>query len=225
MISGKKRSYSVSAPFKKPRTVEPKVSGAVKAYVARAVGSTELKYSSALGLTYAGDTTGQIALMNGVTQGDDFTNREGRKFTVKAIQVQGKVASGPSTVLPTRTKVLVILDKQANGALPTMTDIFQSSSSNSFMNMNNVGRFKVLASKSFVTGGFDTTATQTYSGSPQVHDCSFYIKCDIDTINMGTTNGIASISTNSILFVVIGDNAAGDGAVWTGGFQIRFQDK
>lgn len=225
MISGKKRSYSVSAPFKKPRTVEPKVSSAVKAYVSRAVGSTELKYSSALGLTYAGDTTGQIALMNGVTQGDDFTNREGRKFTVKAIQVQGKVAAGPTTTLPTRTKVLVILDRQANGALPTMTDIFQSSSSNSFMNLNNRGRFKVLASKVFVTGGFDTTATQTYAGSPQVHDCSFYIKCDIDTINMGTTNGIASISTNSILFVVIGDNAAGDGAVWTGGFQIRFQDK
>jgi len=129
MISGKKRSYSVSAPFKKPRIVAPAtpgVSNAVKAYVARATGGTELKYSSALGLTYAGDTTGQIALMNGVTQGDDFTNREGRKFTVKAIQVQGKIAAGSSTALPTRTKVMVILDKQANGSLPTMTDIWTS---------------------------------------------------------------------------------------------------
>jgi len=119
----------------------------------------------------------------------------------------------------------VLLDRQPNGSLPTMTDIFQSSSSNSFANLNNRDRFKVLGSKVFVTGGFDTTAGSVYAGSPQVHDCSMYIKCDIDTINSGTTNGIASISTNAILFVVIGDQAAGDGSAWTGGFQIRFADK
>ncbi len=88
------------------------------------------------------------ASMNLIVQGTGENERIGRKCVVKSIHIKGDVE------LPTlagagggnfdRCRIIVYVDKQANGATAAVTDILQSADILSHRNLSNTGRFTVL---------------------------------------------------------------------------------
>jgi len=185
---------------------------------------TELKFVDVASASYAGDTTGTVTLLNGVAIGDDYTTRDGRQITVKSVQVRGSVLPIDSSTQPTMARLLLVWDNAANGALATIAQILSASTSNSFPLVDNANRFTILCDQQYVVGGFQTTATQAYAGSPMINPVHVYKKLDSITQYGATTAAIGSVQNGALLMVTIGDQAAAAGAVFSLATRVRFTD-
>lgn len=175
--------------------------------------------------TLALDTAGGLGLVNGITQGDDFNERVGREVHMKSIQIDASVAPQDSTTFDSTMRFIVFIDKQANGAAPTGTDILASSSPQAFLNLNNKDRFIILFDKRFDMPAQDTaTAGSKYTPPPRVKRIKLFKKLSTPITFLGTTNGIGSISTNSLYLLTLGDAPAADGYEMVVNTRIRFTD-
>lgn len=176
--------------------------------------------------TYALDTTGSVTLMNGCSQGTDFTNRIGRKYTNVAVQLEGQIgpADNVTQLVGSKCRVMVVYDAQPNGALPAITDVLTAATANSFMNLNNRDRFKVLIDHNVTLGGVQETATQAVAACPNVDNVSYYKKVNLETICDGTGATVADIQSGSIFLLTIGSQAAGLGHIFVGALRVRFID-
>lgn len=174
---------------------------------------------------YEAITTGSVTLLNGVAQGDDFTNRTGRKITMKSLYIRGVVKNFDTTSGPTLGRMLIVYDKQANAAAPTVADILKEATSTSQFNLNNRDRFSIIMDKQWAVGCIDTTATQSFAAGPICHEYKLYKKLNLDTIFNGTGATIASIATGSIYMVIIGDVTTTQGCYFRLSSRIRFTDK
>lgn len=174
---------------------------------------------------YVCDTTGTVTLMNGVAQGTDFDDRIGRKYTNVTAQLQGSIQPLDTTTGPTHCRVMVIYDKQPNGALPAITDVLTASTSNAFMNLNNRDRFVVLCDHNVTIGGVSNTATQSFAQSPSVFTVNWYKAIKLETICDGITGGVGDINSGTIFLLTIGDQAPGQGGSFVGALRIRFTDQ
>jgi len=173
--------------------------------------------------TYALDTTGSITLVNGVDTGTDFTNRIGRKITIKSILLQGYTETQDTDVAATLCRVMIIQDSQPNGATPTIANIFNAATSSAPLNLTNRDRFRVIIDKWFVCGYYNKTATFSL-GDQTTRLVKKYKKCNIPVTFSGTAATIASIQSNSLLLVTLGNQAAGAGYAFKGSVRCRFVD-
>jgi len=164
----------------------------------------EAKVVDIAAAAYACDTTGSVTLLNGVAQGDDSTNRDGRITYAKSIKLEGYVGHAvPASGVQMLAAVYLIWDKQGNGAAPAITDIFNLSSSTSPLNLNNRDRFTVLRHQAFALN----TAINSIN-----HRMSIYVnlnKPEFKTVYGGTGATVASINTGALYLVTLGDIAAG----------------
>lgn len=175
---------------------------------------------------YAFHTTGSITLLNGIATGTDYTERIGRRVNVTAIQMRGFAYNdivGPCLVNSCR--LMLVLDNQVNGVSATVADILTSVNANSFMNMNNRERFKVLYDKQVTFGPLDKTANQAIAGGTQTATFNCYKKVNIPVVFEGTAATIGSISAGAIYLVCVGSTTPGVGdAILQAQFRIRFID-
>ncbi len=92
-------------------------------------------------------TNSSLAL---IAQGTGENERVGRKCTVKRIDIQGTwIMSSTATTASGQQKVRVIIymDKQTNGLTAGVTDLLETATINSFYNLANSGRFRILSDK------------------------------------------------------------------------------
>lgn len=135
-------------------------------------------------------------LLNGVAQGTNVTNRVGRKICVTSVQY--RTNHNPFTVaVGTQCRTLIVYDKQANGALPAVTDILQLDLSNSPLNLANSERFHVICDE-----WSEPVAASTLPIASQR-----YIRCKLDTIFTGTAALIANITSGAILMLMSNNGA------------------
>lgn len=160
--------------------------------------------------------TGSFFLLNGIGAGTGFNERVGRKIKIKTIQLNITVLVG--SVVPARCRLMVVIDRQANGVAPTLGNILDttliSSPSKAFMNLDNRARFSVIWDKKF------TLDTTTYT----LRDFNVFKKKLIDVTYNGITNGIGSIATNSLYLVAMSDAAAANAPALVCGSRIRYTD-
>lgn len=98
------------------------------------------------------NSTASIQVLNLIRTGSTFCNRIGRKVEMTSIRIVGTMAVKQQSNAPNYCRLLVIYDRQTNGALPAIADILQSTiqdasnSTTSFsgLNLNNRDRFQVL---------------------------------------------------------------------------------
>lgn len=161
-------------------------------------------------------TTPTFLLCNGVGAGTGFNERVGRKIKIKSIQLNSVTIVG--TAAPARLRLMLVLDRQSNGSTPSIGNILDNTTilvnSKAFMNLDNRARFSVIWDKKFT---LDTVM------KTQI-DHSVFKKKLIDVTYSGTTNGIGSISTNSIWFVAVSDQGATNAPTLVGGVRIRYTD-
>ncbi len=135
----------------------------------------------------------KITLLNGLSKGDDFDDRDGRVVRVKSIQIS--LIYEMSTVATfTQMRIMVVLDKQPNEMTLVINDLLDSSALQSFRNLDNRKRFVILRNE---------IVSMSISGA-QGGYFEYYKKFNLKTIYDDSDVGdIADISTNAIYLILL----------------------
>jgi len=141
-------------------------------------------------------------LINGLVPGTDASQRVGRQIEIKRILMR--------FVTQSACRYVLVLDAQANGATPAITDIFQSDSYESEINFNYRDRFHVI---------YDVCL-------PIYGDAHFEEQLDIaiDTFyNAGNAGTVADIATGALYFLVNNSTTSAAGT-YTGNVRIEYEE-
>lgn len=176
--------------------------------------------------------THNIAVLNSMAQGTDFTGRVGRKIVCKSllldiIQFPITTASSPDGDI---MRVMVFWDMQSNGAttftLANLLSDFSASPSVSAttpINLNFRDRFKVLMDKRYYQPASNFAAGSLTTGSPQPRNIKKFIRLrDITTTFNDTGTGVyGDIASGALLLLVFSENGA---SFYTYTSRVRFVD-
>ncbi len=173
-------------------------------------------------------STGAITdSINLIPQGVTEKTRVGRKCTIKSIAwdyevlLPEKVAQATPPA-PEYTRIIMYLDRQANGATATVATILASADYQSFNNLANSSRYRTLYDKRVVmnyTAGIGITASQDYP--QQIRKGYFYKRCNIPLEFSSTTGAIAEIRSNNIGVLLITRGGLGG---FASKIRLRFSD-
>lgn len=162
--------------------------------------------------------------LNVVPQGDTESMRNGRKIVIKSIWIKGYIelipAGGLQVAAADVYRMVLIQDKQANGATFAVTDYLVSASAIAHKNLANSSRFvtlweshRALVAGSGVSGAFGDS----------IHAVNKYIKCSIpiEFDASATTGAITTQRSNSLALLLL----SSDGLCATNfTVRIRYQD-
>jgi len=162
--------------------------------------SEEMKSNDTHAVAVLNAGVGNIYLLNGILQGDEVNNREGRQICVKSIALRALFTGEDGSTDQNAVRCLIVLDRSSNGGTPLYRDVIDWIDSGStdvggptaFMNLNNRQRFKILFDSFFPFPGGGNGASQF----PSV--INKYITTQIITTYNGTGITAASLSTNSL---------------------------
>lgn len=171
-----------------------------------------------------GSVTNSINL---IAQGVTESTRVGRKCVIRGINWRGEVFLPVTTVTSETSDVvrlIMFLDKQANGATAAVTDLLETADYQSFNNLSNKNRFTVLYDKmvaiNSIAGGGDVGGANSNWGAVN-RTFSFYKKCSIPIEFSSTTGAITEIRSNNLGILYIGKNGLAGVA---SKIRLRFSD-
>lgn len=176
------------------------------------------------------DSTGSVVLLNGSVPGVQSYQRIGRRVTCKSITI--RLGIHPTALGPAGgyafdfARILVVYDRQTNGALPLYSDVLQdtltagglANTALSNVNINNTKRFRILRDINRVFGPFANAAAggASVAGAQWCQDWQpmshkLYIKLPNLTteFNAGVAGTVADVSTGGIFLVFLGMAGAG----------------
>jgi len=164
-----------------------------------------------------------------IPQGTTGSTRIGRKVTLTDINLHGHAGSGSTNdvetaPVPIQVKVAVVLDRQANGAVPAATDIWTTSTSvNSFLNLANKGRFKILymwnETLHPTAGAGAGDAENDWAGELKIINWSKKVKIPIEFDS--TTGAITEVKSNNITIWTCASSAVGSVTLTS---RVRYTD-
>ncbi len=172
---------------------------------------------------------GAVTTLLQIAQGTTESERLGRKITLRSINCRFEITLPSTTVVASTSdviRVLIVQDKQCNGAIPPWATILESNDYQSFNQLANKSRFRTLMDRTYAIqatagSGQGTTNTKEYAEA-HISD-TFFKKCNIpiEYDNSGTTGAITEIRSNNILLLLISrDNVAG----FFSKFRFRYSD-
>lgn len=163
--------------------------------------------------------TGQLAL---IPQGDTESTRDGRKATIKSVQIRGVVSVPPAAgaAIAGSCWMWLVLDTQANGAAAAATDVMTSAAAaDCLLNLNNSGRFRILKKWAW---NWAPTAGVSTAWANKTFNVEFFKSCNIDMDWSSTTGAITEIRSNNI-FLLAGQSGIGDDIpTFAGNARVRF---
>ncbi len=185
-----------------------------------------------LSATWAGGETDPATAncLNGIAQGDTESTRDGRKYTMTAVQIRGSVEgitlSNQADAVPGENiRLLLVLDTQSNGTQIVAEEVMTAGGTQDvfgFRNLKFSERFVVLKDWTFdidwITVGTDGTNTQTIGAQRKYFN--FYKRLNIPVVTTDTGATIADISGNSLH--MIGVASAGSQMILNYQSRVRF---
>lgn len=130
-------------------------------------------------------------LLNNCVEGSAPTNHIGRAIQMKSIQWRWQGTLAPTTTGAASLRMLIVYDKQSNGAFPATNQIVAADNLISPMNLANSKRFIILADQDIPYVG---------TAGPQAWDVKGYRKINLTTeFNETNGNTIADIQTGAVL--------------------------
>ncbi len=152
----------------------------------------------------------RLTSANLIAQGVTESDRLGRKCTIRSIEWRytitktTEVASDADSVV----RVIMYVDKQANGAAAEVLDLLKTADFQSFYNLANRNRFRILMDKTYdlnaMAGGGNGTILDTYT---RALSRRFYKKCSIPIEYKLTTAVIGAVTSNNIMVLLISNRA------------------
>lgn len=184
-----------------------------------------------------------LLLLNGIAQGADFNNRIGRKINMTKLiynltltpDVGVGVANSGNCA---QYRLVVVFDRQANGAAPAWSDIFAPGTSDpdygsvtqlstNLLNLNWRERFQLLVDKVGQIGPFNIldTAVPQLANDRQVISLKGAKRLSHEVTYSSNLDTIGAIMTGSVYAFLItsGPLSVNDYQV-KGGFRIRYTD-
>ncbi len=181
----------------------------------------ELKFRDTLRNPQVVTLTGLIEPISLVPQNTTETGRIGRKITLRSIHVQGTITQATSAagnVTSNQIKLWVVLDTQTNGAEFVFADFLETADIDSFRNLSNRGRFRVLASKNMQ---FNAQAGENADFGQVQRPLSFNISKNCPIEYSGVLGLITEVKTNNIYVIAIARNVT-PAISWEFNTRIRF---
>ncbi len=163
--------------------------------------------------------------INKIPQGITEKTRIGRKCTIKSILWRYNLrlpATSTTGDTSDTVRVILYLDKQCNGATIADTDLLESDDFQSFNNLANSGRFRVLMDRNHTMAspsGLGNGTTNFFGENRE--DFTFFKKCNIPIEFNNTTGAITEIRSNNIGVILVSES----GLVQFGSkIRLRFSD-
>ncbi len=138
---------------------------------------------------------------NLIVQGALDNARIGRKCTIKQInwRIVLRKNAAQTTIGDDVARLILYVDKQANGAAAAVLDILETAHYQSHYNLANQGRFRILMDNTVAlnstAGGGDGTTDEAYSKSISKQ---FIKRCSIALEFANTSGAITGITSNNI---------------------------
>jgi len=177
--------------------------------------SAEVKFrDTTIGAT-TNASAGVIAtdsLLKAITEGNTDQTRVGNRITVKSVMLRGRVLlpSATDNLLTSQiVRIIVYLDRQANGATAAVGDILASADFRSFNNLDNSDRFRTLAETTIDLNAQGAAATAAAFAFGEVTQ-SFFLKAklNLDFKFKGNAGTVADLSGNNIGVLAISQTDA-----------------
>lgn len=162
----------------------------------------EWKYIDTVQTSTASVSAGALSLINGCTQGDGPSNREGTQIHIKSIQMRIRTEFNSGDASAGAVRVVLVQDKQANGAAPTVANIYATTTAvavDALRNLDNRKRFKILADRTYI---------MSPNGDSGYQDDIYLKKPIVTQYNSGNAGVVSDISSNSLYILIASDQAA-----------------
>jgi len=205
-------------------------------------GTVPTRVSTLFGINTAG--SGAIAndYIGQIPQSATPTGRIGRKVFIRSMEGHFRIRLGPASTVTAPSlltgaytiDVWIVQDTQTNGSAtgPAATDIWNGTplalSTQSFSNLANEGRFKILHHKQIlVNSAVGVASTPIYSGTVYEFNTACLPKCTMEWDNTDTAGALTSCRSNSFhLFCSAIDNSnlVPVTAYISGEIQLRYTD-
>lgn len=147
--------------------------------------------TTAVGTVIAGQSTAIPVTLNLTTRGTNPTQYVGRSIRMRSLLIRWNGCLAQTSVAGSGLRMVVVYDKQTNGALPATTDVFAADQMSSPMNLANNRRFEVVMDEEIPCVG---------TGGPQAWNIKRYVKLnhvvEFNQVNGGT---IADITSGSLI--------------------------
>lgn len=158
-----------------------------------------------------------------IPQGVGESERIGRKVTIKSIYLKGVIVHNPVTVnsAANTCRIMIIQDKQANGAVFAVTDVLETASYLAHRKLENINRFKILKDTTF---SINSNSSDGSAPGEAQRPFTYYTRCNIpiEYDTTASTGAIATQRSNSIALLMIADT----GTVTTFSYncRVRYSD-
>ena len=166
--------------------------------------AVETKYVDLAETSYNCDTTGTITSLNLIAEGDDNTNRNGRRVLIRDVAVSGYSFPTVATGLKQQHRFMLVWDNAPNGTAATIALILSAVNTTAFPNPNGVNRFTILWDHTHVLGVDSATIVDQV-----IKQFSAAVRVNCVTQFSGTTAAAASVQNGLLYLVTIGSLAAG----------------
>jgi len=167
-------------------------------------------------ISFVGAVTGVSLCL--VPQATTDITRIGNKMFLKNIRIKGRVTLPTATTFD-QVRIILYKDMQTNGAAAGVTDLLASADENSFLNMNNTGRFKVIKDK--IIDLNPVIGVSSTSNTPYVRQFKMNHKANCRIDYSSNTGAITELRSNNYAVLVISTNGL---ATITGIARITFTD-
>lgn len=210
-----KRQHSMLK-AKVPLFKRPRINGPVS--VARRIGESKfVDISSAQTLRFGQADFNAGVLLNGLANGNTASTRVGRKIHMTSLLIRGHVYLSSTSTGGGPVRILVVYDKQANAAAPSITDVLLDDNVDSPNNLSNRERFVTILDK-FV----DPISKEGEFARAFV----LYKKIRLDTLfNENSSGNITDITSGSLYLFI---SQSGNIATANGGIdfhtRVRYTD-
>lgn len=198
-------------------------------FYGRYAGAGELKFHDVdlddAAIATAGTITASINL---ILQGVTEVQRVGRKCTITNVNWRYNISLAEADAVADprngdTVRVIMFLDKQANGATAAVTDILESADWQSFNNLSNSARFRTLYDKThnlnYLTLASDGAGV--VSSASVARESTFFKRCSVPLEFSATTGAIGEIRSNNIGVLLISRTGA---STFGSKIRLRFSD-
>jgi len=170
-------------------------------------------------------TVASIFCINAVSTGSSAFNRIGRKIHMKSLYLQGYFSpTGVAAASVSQfARIMIVYDKQANGAAPAIADVLRDQINNtgadanvsvfsSGLNLNNRERFDVILDKRFTLPGLTAAfGSNGNGGTANFMNINEYRKLgmrDVQFRSDSVPSTIADIASGALIMITFGDLTA-----------------
>lgn len=235
----KKRKYNNVITYKKQRSRPKKKWVPIKRNITAEVKAVDTVFPFQDGYSYFRGSPAQVPYaLNVLYKGVSNFNRIGNKINLKSLQISGYIRkyNYQSNLEPTKLRILIVYDKQPNGALPQLNEVLRTinilgaavTTGNSLINLSDRNRFEIIKDINVAMGGYSVVTTYDVptSQNERLINCYIKLKGRPTIYNIETNSGGIGDIKSGALYIYTIDNNFNNNGEWCfdAAMRLRFWD-